>query len=94
MPEQKKQQSTKDEETPEQEAPKYAQGETADSEVVHAGTAIAPRDLGRRYRVLSGGLTGAGGASYSRGDIVDAEQLGDAARVAKLLERRSIELAP
>lgn len=90
MPEPKK--TTKDEEAPkEEETPVYKQGETIDGVVASTGISVAPRDLGKRFRVLRGGLTGSGGASYSKGDEVSAEQVGDAARVQKLLERGSIE---
>ena len=48
-----------------------------------------------RYRVLSGGINAPIGrpvAAYTKGEIVTGEQLGDAARVAKLLARQAIEV--
>lgn len=47
-----------------------------------------------RYRVLSGGITAQLGrpvAAYRKGDTVTGEDLGDSARVAKLLARKAIE---
>lgn len=47
----------------------------------------------RRYRVLSGGIATPNGPVWT-GAIVRAAELGDAARVQKLLARGSIEEAP
>lgn len=44
-----------------------------------------------RYRILAGGVSGAEGRAYYHGQVVEATQLGDAARVEALLGRRSIE---
>lgn len=44
-----------------------------------------------RYRVLSGGISAAAGPAWN-GAIVSAEQLGDADRVQKLLDKGSIEV--
>lgn len=49
---------------------------------------------GARYKVVSGGLTGAGGTAYYKGDELTAEQLGDAARIQKLLDKKAIEAIP
>lgn len=48
--------------------------------------------VGPRYKVLSGGLTGAGGVSYGQGEVLTAEQIGDQERVDKLLARKGIEI--
>ncbi len=43
-----------------------------------------------RYRVLSGGVSTPAGPAW-HGEIVEADRLGDAARVKALLDRKSIE---
>ena len=43
------------------------------------------------YRVIANGVTGAGGASHHRGAILTAEQIGDDARIQKLLAKGAIE---
>lgn len=48
-----------------------------------------------RYRVLAGGITSQSGRpvkSYYKGDIVTADELGDAVRIAKLIARKAIEV--
>jgi hypothetical protein len=43
-----------------------------------------------RYKVLSGGVAGVGGVSYDTHAVLTAEQIGDQARIDKLLARGSI----
>jgi len=45
-----------------------------------------------RYRILSGGVSGAGGVAHNTGAIVTAEQIGDQERVDKLLAKGAIEV--
>ena len=61
-----------------------------EGEGASAAPPSAPKVAPARYKVLSSGLTGAGSAHYA-GEVVTAEQLGDDARIAKLLARNSIE---
>lgn len=42
------------------------------------------------YKVTSGGLTGAGGVAYYRDTVLTPEQIGDEARIAKLLSKGAI----
>ncbi len=47
----------------------------------------------KRYRVLAAGLTGVSGWGHYRGDVLAADEIGDRARVQKLLDKRAIEEA-
>lgn len=51
----------------------------------------APPKSPPRYRVLSGGITGAAGRAYFQGAVVTAEELGGGARIAALLTKGAIE---
>ena len=46
-----------------------------------------------RYRILSGGVSGAGGVTLHYDTTVTAEQIGDQARIDKLIARGSIRVA-
>lgn len=52
----------------------------------------APAKPGARYRVLSSGIAGAGGVGHYTGAELTAEQVGDAARIEKLLAKGAIEV--
>jgi hypothetical protein len=76
--------------------PPRAAHAAGDDAGVHAGDeprAIATRPPPRaRYRVLAGGISTATGTVW-RGQVVAAEQLGNAERVKALIEKRAIEAA-
>lgn len=44
------------------------------------------------YKVKSAGLTGAGGVAHYQDETLTAEQIGDQARVDKLLAKKAIEV--
>lgn len=50
-------------------------------------------DMEARYRVLIAGISRQGAAPLYQGQIVTGHEIGDEARVAKLLELKRIEVA-
>jgi hypothetical protein len=54
------------------------------------GAAAAAPKAAARYKVLSSGISTATGAHY-RDEVVSADDIGDAARVQKLLDKGAIE---
>jgi hypothetical protein len=55
-----------------------------------AATATEQPAAPTRYTVLSGGVAGVGGVPYDTHTVLTAEQIGDQARIDKLLARGSI----
>jgi hypothetical protein len=58
-----------------------------------ASEAEPPPPTPVRYRILSGGVTGAGGVTLHYDTTVIADLLGDQERIDKLLRRGSIRVA-
>lgn len=57
-----------------------------------AAPALAPEPPAR-YRILSGGVAGVGGVTLHYDTTVTAAQIGDQARIDKLIARGSIRVA-
>jgi hypothetical protein len=62
--------------------------------IEHKAPASSPPVVVKRYLVLADGIAGVDGIAYFKWSVVDAADIGDAARVKKLLAKGAIKEVP